>query len=113
MDMVCQPSYPLNSENASPPGTCTAYLACPASWAEVSLPPKTASTETASEATTITTAGIRLRVIALSPFVLIASHCKNENVRMRLGPGGRPQARCHSDDDHGDPRAARLRRRPF
>src|SRR3984957_21272884 len=35
-----QSSYPLNSENASPPGTCTAYL----SWAEMALPPNTAST---------------------------------------------------------------------
>src|SRR5215472_1462850 len=35
-----QSSYPLNSENASPPGTCTVYLSC----AEIALPPKTAST---------------------------------------------------------------------
>src|SRR5262245_35877768 len=26
----CPPSYPLNSENASPPGTCSAYLSCAA-----------------------------------------------------------------------------------
>src|SRR3954466_3609709 len=37
---VCQSSYPLNSENASPFGTCTVYLSC----AEMALPPKTAST---------------------------------------------------------------------
>ena len=35
-----QPSYPLNSENASPPGTCRVYLSC----AEMALPPKTATT---------------------------------------------------------------------
>src|ERR1051325_10332198 len=26
--MACHPSYPLNSENASPPGTFTEYLSC-------------------------------------------------------------------------------------
>src|SRR5262245_55538101 len=35
-----QPSYPLNSENASPPGTCRAYLSC----AEMAAPLKTTST---------------------------------------------------------------------
>src|SRR5215813_88531 len=38
--MVCQSSYPLNSENASPPATCTVYLSC----AEMAAPLKTAST---------------------------------------------------------------------
>src|SRR5215467_1219478 len=28
MEMACHPSYPLNSENASPPGTFTVYLSC-------------------------------------------------------------------------------------
>src|SRR5262250_528385 len=36
---VGQSSNPLNSENASPFGTCTVYLSC----AEMALPPKTAS----------------------------------------------------------------------
>src|ERR1700730_8343590 len=40
MATVCQPSYPLNSENASPFGTCKVYLSC---WARA-MPPKTAST---------------------------------------------------------------------
>src|SRR4029450_10165051 len=56
METVCQPSYPLNSENASPFGTRTVYLAWPASCAETALPPRTASTETPSATTTITTA---------------------------------------------------------
>src|SRR4029453_1741858 len=64
MERVCQPSYPLNSENASPFGTRTAYLAWAVSCAEMVLPPKTASTETASETTTITTARILLLFIA-------------------------------------------------
>src|SRR6187200_1536232 len=34
--MNCQPSYPLNSENASPPGTFKVYL----SWADMALLPK-------------------------------------------------------------------------
>src|SRR6266850_6188887 len=64
METVCQLSYPLNSENASPFGTRTVYLAWPVSCAEVALLPRTASTETASETTTITTAGTLLLVIA-------------------------------------------------
>src|SRR5258705_5683230 len=68
METVCQPSYPLNSENASPFGTRTVYLAWAVSCAEMALPPKTASTETASETTTITTAGTLLRFIATSPW---------------------------------------------
>src|SRR5258708_250438 len=41
MEMVCQPSYPLNSENASPFGTLREYL----SSADMTLPPtKTTST---------------------------------------------------------------------
>src|SRR5216117_1241833 len=36
MDTRCQASYPLNSENASPPGTFKLYL----SWANRALPPK-------------------------------------------------------------------------
>ena len=44
METVCQASYPLNSEKASPPGTCTVYLASPASCAVMTLPPRTAST---------------------------------------------------------------------
>src|SRR5438874_7464989 len=35
METTCQFSYPLNSENASPPGTFTVYL----SWADRALPP--------------------------------------------------------------------------
>src|SRR6267143_1334181 len=64
METVCQPSYPLNSENASPFGTRTEYLAWPVSCAEMARTPKTASTETTSETTTITTAGILLLFIA-------------------------------------------------
>src|SRR6266550_9004303 len=36
MDTSCQASYPLNSENASPPGTFKLYF----SWANRALPPK-------------------------------------------------------------------------
>src|SRR5256885_10389756 len=64
METVCQLSYPLNSENASPFGTRTVYLAWPVSCAEVALLPRMASTETASETTTITTAGTLLLFIA-------------------------------------------------
>src|SRR6185436_2297039 len=67
METVCQPSYPLNSENASPFGTRTEYLAWPASCAATSLTPTTASTETASNTTMITTDETRLVFIS-TPF---------------------------------------------
>src|SRR5437899_9307437 len=73
METVCQPSYPLNSENASPFGTRTVYLAWPVSCAEVALLPRTASTERASDSTTITTAGILLLFIASPRCLLVAS----------------------------------------
>ena len=43
MEIDCHASYPLNSENASPPGTFTVYLSC----AEMAKPPKTESHITA------------------------------------------------------------------
>src|SRR5664279_3064572 len=39
METTCQASYPLNSENASPFGTCKPYLSC---WARAT-PPNMAS----------------------------------------------------------------------
>src|SRR5579859_7159778 len=62
METTCQPSYPLNSENARPFGTFNAYLSC----AEKLRPPKTAS-DTAT--TTIGTAIVSLRFIASTSFV--------------------------------------------
>src|SRR5215470_1282449 len=62
--MVCQPSYPLNSENASPLGTFTVYLSCAA---RAMLP------ETASETATITTAGTLLPFISF-PSLLVGHH---------------------------------------
>src|SRR5436190_17518765 len=73
METVCQLSYPLKSENASPFGTRTVYLAWPVSCAEVALLPRTASTERASDSTTITTAGILLLFIASPRCLLVAS----------------------------------------
>src|SRR5258708_1101459 len=64
METVCQPSYPLNSENPSPFGPPRGYLAWPVFGAKTALPTKTASTETASPPPTITTAGILLLFIA-------------------------------------------------
>src|SRR5262245_41883397 len=37
--MACHPSYPLNSENANPPGTFTVYLSC----ADMTNAPRTPS----------------------------------------------------------------------
>src|SRR5215510_1758472 len=60
MATVSQDSYPLNSENANPPGTCRVYL----SWAEMTLPPKTASTPVA-----IQIFRMLLRFIAVRPLL--------------------------------------------
>src|SRR3954451_14109633 len=47
-EIVCQVSYPLNSEKASPPGTRTAYLPGPESWADGTRPPSVDSQSAAS-----------------------------------------------------------------
>src|SRR5262245_42546008 len=62
MATTCQLSNPRNSENASPFGTRTLYLAWPASCAMTALPPRAASAP--SETTATTTASIRLRFIS-------------------------------------------------
>src|SRR5205823_13469346 len=74
METVCQLSYPLNSENASPFGTRTVYLAWPVSCAEVAPLPRTASTERASDSTTITTAAILLLFIDSPRCHLVCQH---------------------------------------
>src|SRR6185369_4316802 len=49
METTCQRSYPRNSENASPPGTCTVYLSSEVSCAVMVVLPRTAiMTATAS-----------------------------------------------------------------
>src|SRR2546422_11085337 len=60
MDRSCQASYPLNSENASPPGTFKLYL----SWADTALPPKALTS-----AVTIAIVHMRLLFITGSSFV--------------------------------------------
>ena len=60
METACQPSYPLNSENASPPGTFTVYL----SWADTALPPKALTS-----AVTMAIVGMRLLLITSSSSV--------------------------------------------
>jgi hypothetical protein len=64
VEMTGQSSYPLNFENASPPGTCTVYLS-----AEMATPPKTAS----PAPTTVIIAVGEILVIAHS----LASVCKS------------------------------------
>src|SRR5207245_6187565 len=62
MDTTCQASYPLNSENASPPGTFKVYLS--AAWADMALPPKALTS-----AVTIAIVRTRLLFITNSSFV--------------------------------------------
>src|SRR5262245_4938891 len=61
MAIVCQPSYPLNSENARPPGTFTVYLSglpC----ANMTKPPRTAR-----HTVTVPIVSALLRFIAVPP----------------------------------------------
>src|SRR6266581_996369 len=76
METVCQLSYPLNSEKASPPGTCTVYLPCPASFAVTALPPTT------SEPTMTTTAASALRFIS-TPLLVVCCDSAFERTRAR------------------------------
>src|SRR5438552_15110714 len=63
MERTCQASYPLNSENASPPGTFRVYLSWTA-WADTALPPKALTS-----AVTIAIVHMRLLFITGSSFV--------------------------------------------
>src|SRR6516165_2500354 len=74
METSCQASYPLNSQNASPPGTLRLYLSC---CAKAKLP------KTASNAATITVAGNRVLFMAHS----YAAVGKSNSVAR--GPSGR------------------------
>src|SRR2546430_545840 len=64
METTCQASYPLNSENASPPGTFKAYL----SWADMALPPKALTS-----AVTIAIVRMRWLFITSSSFVKLGA----------------------------------------
>src|SRR5207249_12250555 len=63
METTCQASYPLNSENASPPGTFKVYLSW-AAWADRALPPKALTS-----AVTIAIVHMRLLFITSSSVV--------------------------------------------
>src|SRR5438045_9688190 len=56
MEITCQASYPLNSENASPPGTFKVYL----SWAAMALLPKALTSA-------VTIAIVRMRLFVTVP----------------------------------------------
>src|SRR2546429_7799007 len=99
MAMISQLSYHLNSENASPFGARTEYLACPVPCAVPALTPKTASTETASETPVITTAGILLLFIPtpLVVYWLPASDREGLNAARsssEMSPGCSQAAKC-------------------
>src|SRR5690242_11696593 len=82
MEIACQASYPLNSENASPPGTFTVYLSC----AEMAQPPKTASD-------TVITAIESLPLPFIASLLYQAILARNSNIGSRPAenvPSGRP-----------------------
>src|SRR5205823_13653410 len=94
METTCQFSYPLNSENASPPGTFTVYL----SWADRALPP-TALTS----AVTIAIVPKPLLFITGSSFVKASSSANrffHERADLCFGGGGQLLQR-ERDRPHG------------
>src|SRR5258705_7069031 len=87
METACLPSYPRNSDIASPPGTFTAYLSC----AEPAKPPKTASQPA------IPIVNMLLRFIATPPVSNAASHV----FHTESSPGRtRRRASCQEDATH-------------
>src|SRR6266576_1578335 len=84
MERTCQFSYPLNSANASPPGTFTVYL----SWADKALPPNALTS-----AVTIAIVPKPLLFITGSSFVKASSSAHrffHERADPCFGGGGRP-----------------------
>src|SRR5206468_6709224 len=85
MERTCQTSYPLNSENASPPGTFKLYLSW-AAWADMALPPKALTS-----AVTIAIVHMRLLFIASSSFVKLGRlDCFRDGVWYWMGWRARP-----------------------
>src|SRR5881409_3740219 len=94
MATTCQFSYPLNSANASPPGTFTVYL----SWADRALPPNALTS-----AVTIAIVPMPLLFITGSSFVkaLTSAHrFLHERADPCLGGGGQLLQR-EGDRPHG------------
>src|SRR6266550_2014781 len=82
MATTCQFSYPLNSENASPPGTFTVYL----SWADRARPPNALTS-----AVTIAIVPMPLLFITGSSFVKASSSAHrffHERADLCFGGGG-------------------------
>src|SRR5436853_672217 len=94
MERTCQFSYPLNSENASPPGTFTVYL----SWADKALPPNALTS-----AVTIAIVPMPLLFITGSSFVKASSSAHrffHERADLCFGGGGQLLQR-EGDRPHG------------
>src|SRR5437867_810709 len=94
MERTCQFSYPLNSANASPPGTFTVYL----SWADRALPP-----HALTSAVTIAIVPKPLLFITGSSFVKASSSAHRflyERADLCFGGGGQLLQR-EGDRPHG------------
>src|SRR5438309_668719 len=108
METTCQFSYPLNSENASPPGTFTVYL----SWADRALPPNALTS-----AVTIAIVPKPLLFITGSSFVKASSSAHrffHERADPCFGGGGRPhgafvEVRLVAESERGVPRLELVR----
>src|SRR5262245_34516096 len=86
MATVSQLSYPLNSENASPPGTCRVYLSC----AEIALAAKTASTTAATPIVHILLRFITPRPLISQPLFIALGPAARGVCKTILPPIARP-----------------------
>src|SRR5262245_6296478 len=77
MEIACQASYPLNSENARPPGTFTLYLSC-LSCAEMAKPPKTPSQTVVA----MPIIDMLWRFIAAPPALRMSQPCTHRSIRL-------------------------------
>src|SRR5690348_938493 len=82
MEMTCQPSYPLNSENASPPGTVWAYLSWAFSWADMAVTHKT-------PARTVTRPIARMPTLFIAEFLRRGLGCQREACPTYVGTAPR------------------------
>src|SRR2546422_11595428 len=94
METTCQASYPLNSENASPPGTFKVYLSW-AAWADRALPPKALTSA-------VTIAIVRMRLLFITNSSLDKLGC------LVFFPDGAWENRLVTRHAHGERQSLRV-----
>src|SRR5438046_9708762 len=86
MERTCQTSYPLNSANASPPGTFKLYLSW-AAWADMALPPKALTSA-------VTIAIVHMRLLFITSSSLIESDATGRETYRNIMPPMMSRVHC-------------------